>query len=426
MVSRAENELLVRTGPGTAMGDLLRRYWQPVGLSREIGPGKLPVSLTILGEDLVLFRDDSGRPGLLGRQCSHRRTDLSYGRVESGGLRCVYHGWLYDVDGNCIEQPGEARRSTLHERICHLSYPCRDISGLVFAYMGEGEPPLFPGYEFIDLPEENVFATKALHGCNYLQGNEGNVDPIHTSFLHRSATDRPELGGAVEGARDPLQTLLASDTVPKIELEHTDFGFRIHAIRTVGEGRYVRITSLVFPNGSAFSGATSGPVYGGYGFHWHVPITDETHWKFQIQFSRRAPLDHESFKEKYESPDMITPDYRFTRNPANRYIQDLEEQQTETYAGVGQYFHVHDALVVETMGAISDRENERLGSSDKAVIAYRRLLLKEVQELRAGIDPLHVVRDASKNRFVDLSESRMDNTAQLDHRRPSQPSPASS
>src|SRR5437867_9745478 len=148
MLTFAEQELLTRTGPGTPGGEMIRRYWQPVALAGEIPPGGAPVPIRILSEDLVLFRNDAGSVGLLGLHCSHRGADLSYGRLEEGGLRCIYHGWLYDVQGRCLEQPGEPVGSTFHEKIRHLAYPCVERAGTVFAYLGPGEPPEFPNYEF--------------------------------------------------------------------------------------------------------------------------------------------------------------------------------------------------------------------------------------------------------------------------------------
>src|SRR5438477_11870616 len=169
MLTTEENHLLTRTGPGTPCGELLRRYWQPVALSAELPPGGAPVPVTVMGEELVLFRDEQGRPGLIGMHCAHRGADLSYGRLEDGGLRCIYHGWLYDRTGRCLEQPGEpslppqpfdqlraaaspARGEgarPFHERIRQTAYPCREAGGMVFSYMGPGEPPLLPGYEFL-------------------------------------------------------------------------------------------------------------------------------------------------------------------------------------------------------------------------------------------------------------------------------------
>src|SRR5881628_3635579 len=159
MITIEENNLLTQTSRGTPAGELLRRYWQPVALLEELPAGGAPLSMRILGEDLVLFRDDHGRVGLLGIHCSHRGTNLSYGRIEDGGLRCLYHGWLYDVHGRCLEQPGEPAGSTFHERIQHTAYPCREVGGLILAYLGPGEPPLVPNYEFLTAPEDYRFAT---------------------------------------------------------------------------------------------------------------------------------------------------------------------------------------------------------------------------------------------------------------------------
>ena len=209
MLSREENELLTRTGPGTAAGDLLRAYWQPAALSEELPAGGAPVPLRLMSEDLVLFRDDAGRPGLLGLHCSHRGADLSYGRIEDGGLRCLYHGWLYDVDGDCLDQPGEPEGSTFNEKVHHLAYPCAEVGGIIYAYMGRGEPPPMPAFEFITAPVESRSNAKVLVECNYLQGAEGNFDPTHLSFLHQSTTDDPE----------SAQALNAEDRAPTIEAE---------------------------------------------------------------------------------------------------------------------------------------------------------------------------------------------------------------
>src|SRR5438309_3590171 len=175
MLTAQENELLTRIGPGTPGGDLIRRYWQPAALSEERSVNA-PLPIRLLGEDLVLFRDADGQPGLLAIHCSHRGADLSYGRLEDGGLRCIYHGWLYDRNGRCLEQPGEPAGSTFHERIHQTAYPCLERAGVIFAYLGPGEPPLLPDYEFLTVADENRFVSKLFSECNYLQGNEGNQD----------------------------------------------------------------------------------------------------------------------------------------------------------------------------------------------------------------------------------------------------------
>src|SRR3954469_1605157 len=174
MLTREENELITRTGPGTPGGDLLRRYWQPVALQEDLPVDGPPQPVRLLGEDLVLFRDEQGQPGLLGIHCAHRGADLSYGRVEDGGLRCIYHGWLYDRNGRCLEQPGEPAGSTFHERIRQTAYPCEELAGMVFAYLGPGEPPLLPNYDFLHAEPGHSFVVKIYQDCSYLQGNEGN------------------------------------------------------------------------------------------------------------------------------------------------------------------------------------------------------------------------------------------------------------
>src|SRR5438046_1635247 len=152
MLTKEQSDLLTLTGPGSAGGDLLRRYWQPVAVAGELPTGGPPVPVTVLGEELVLFRDEQGQPGLLGLHCSHRGADLSYGRLEDGGLRCIYHGWLYDRAGRCLQQPGEPAGSSFHEKIKHRAYPCQEAGDAIFAYMGPGQPPLQPNYEAFTSP----------------------------------------------------------------------------------------------------------------------------------------------------------------------------------------------------------------------------------------------------------------------------------
>src|SRR5437867_2157237 len=234
MLSKEENELLTLTGPGTPCGELMRRYWQPAALSEELPVGGTPVPLRLFSEDLVLFRDEAGRPGLLGLHCAHRGADLSYGRLEDGGLRCIYHGWLYDVHGRCLEQPGEPVGSNFHERIHHVAYPCQEVGGIIYTYMGPGEPPLLPPYEFIRVPKEYRANAKVFQDDNYLQGNDGNFDPGHLSFLHQLRSEDPE----------SPQSLNAECRSPIIEAEETDYGARIYCVRAVhGNRSYVRITN---------------------------------------------------------------------------------------------------------------------------------------------------------------------------------------
>lgn len=398
MLTKEQNDLLCQTGPGTPAGDLLRCFWQPVALSCEIPIGGAPIPLKIMGEELVLFRDEDGQPGLLGLHCAHRGADLSYGRLEDGGLRCIYHGWLFDRTGRCLEQPGEPAGSTFHERVRQTAYPCREAAGVVFAYMGKGEPPQLPAYEFLTLPEDHVVADKYLYDSNYLQGNEGNIDPVHLSFLHRflredMATARGDRGPI--GSNVSSNTLFGRDVAPQIEIEPTDFGIRIFTLRDAGGGkRYVRISNFIFPNLSAFPGGGAGD---GYGVNWHVPIDDERHWKFNITFSRSRPIDKAAWKRSRDGE--VLPDYTLRRNRANRYLQDREEMRTRSYIGLGPFFAAHDALAVEGPGHIQDRTVEHTGSTDKAIVAARLQLLKGISDLREGRDPMHLIRRPEDNRL---------------------------
>lgn len=407
MLTREENDLLTRTGPGTPGGALMRRYWQPVALAEEIPSGAAPMPVKILGEELVLFRDDRDRLGLIGLYCSHRCADLSYGRIEDGGLRCLYHGWLYDIDGRCLEQPAEPIGSRYKDEIRHLAYPVLERGGLVFTYMGGGEPPLLPSYEFLGAAPAHRFLVKTYLECNYLQGLEGDIDPAHLSFLHRSLRRGPS--GRKEARTVPGTTVAAAglaraDRRPKLEAERTDFGLRNYAIRDAGDGqRYVRINNFIMPNKVAAIG-NEGRVGEGYTIHWHVPIDDENHARFDFYFNRVRPVARERYEQELAT-ELV--DHRFRRNKRNRYLQDREQMKTENYTGMGDFYSAQDAFAAESPGPIHDRSREHLGASDACIVAARRQLLAAIADLQDGRDPIHVIRDPAQDdmsHIVVLSE----------------------
>ncbi len=400
MLTKEQNELLTRTGPGTPCGDLMRRYWQPVALAREIPPGSAPRPVRILGEDLVLFRAEDGTPALLGIHCPHRGADLSYGRLEDGGLRCVYHGWLLAADGRCLEMPGEPAGSTFKDRLRHTAYPCREAGGLILTYMGPGEPPLLPALPFITSPAEQSWCTKLFQECNYLQGSEGNVDPQHLSYLHRFVNP------------DKLReshSLVLRDPAPRIEVDEMPWGLRLYAVRDIGDDElYVRVTNFIMPNNSAFSAGPPLdpkvhplPRSSYYKMHWHVPIDDTHHWKYEIAFRKDGPVDPVWLASQYENPD--DPQAPLSRRLDNRYLQDREEQRTSTFTGLGRNFNDHDRMATESQGPIYDRTTEHLATTDKGVIAMRRQLLRAIEEVRAGRDPLATSRDERYNPFAELA-----------------------
>ena len=402
MITQEENELLTQTGKSTPCGELMRRYWQPAALSEEL-PADRPVPVTIFGEELILFRDGAGNPALIGRYCAHQGVDMIYGRVENDGIRCMYHGWLFDncgklvVSGDWLPE-GEKRMS-----VGQPAYPCVEAGGVIFTYMGPGDPPLLPPYEFLTVPAENRAVTKIQLNCNYLQANEGNIDPVHLSFLHRNLQDTArDQGRVVPGSSASPNTLVSADRMPTIEVDVTDFGLRIFTIRKPGDGKqYLRVTNFVLPNLAAFNGSTTGE---GYSAHWHVPIDDHCHWKYAFIFSRERPLSDELRNRIRLELDG---DNRLKRNAANRYLQNRASMTTQTFSGMGFHFHAQDAFATESQGPVQDRTQEHLVTSDKPLVAARKLLLKAINEVREGREAPHVLREPSAARapkIVVLSE----------------------
>jgi phenylpropionate dioxygenase-like ring-hydroxylating dioxygenase large terminal subunit len=325
------------------------------------------------------------------------------GRVEAEGLRCIYHGWLLSGGGRCLDQPGEGPASSYKDRIRHPAYPCFEAAGLVFAYLGGGKPPRRPQFEFFDPRlSTHVWAGKLHHDCNWLQGHEGNVDPQHLSYLHRYMSQAEAL--------DPRgNALFVTDVAPKMTVEETPYGYRINTVREVGGGaKYIRVTNHIMPNCGAFGGVpmfdpATGPTpdNAGYQLHWHVPIDDESHWKYTVLFCRERPLDQD-----FVTSELFAEQKSFysRRTRANHYLQDREEMRRVSYAGVGRNFFDHDKLAVESQGPgpVMDRGHEHLGTTDRPVIVMRQLLLQAVQDVADGRDPLFVERDGAPDALAEM------------------------
>ena len=231
MLSREENELLTRTGPGTAMGEAMRRYWIPALLAREIaGPDGPPVRVRLLGEDLVAFRDSDGRIGLLDEYCPHRRASLWFGRNEECGLRCVYHGWKFAVDGSCVDQMNEPEENQFKHKVSVTAYPTCELGGLVWAYMGPAEkiPPL-PKFAWTQVPETHRHVSKVIQECNWLQGLEGGLDTSHAPILHRLLKDDAGRGGI-----KPSNPYVRAGA-PRLVVDITDYGYQYTGIRRLGD-----------------------------------------------------------------------------------------------------------------------------------------------------------------------------------------------
>ena len=389
MLPRDENDLLTQAGAGKPLGLFMRRYWIPALLSEEIPePDSPPVRVRLLGEDLVAFRDSRGRVGLLDEHCSHRGTSLFFGRNEECGLRCIYHGWKYDVDGNVLETPAEPAGSTLKDKVHQTAYPCKEGAGIVWSYLGpKDKMPLLPNYEWMNLPREHLYVSKSIQDCSWLQGLEGECDSSHLSVLHKNFTGERQRGGG-DGA------LYAADAAPQLEGIEMDYGVRMLSSRKIDpETIYLRVSNIVLPcHGFIPTGGLKGNPEG-YTIHSHVPIDDQHSMRYNVHFRRTRPI-HENEKQHDEE---IGPDFLKRRNLANNYLQDREQQKRETFTGMGPIFLVHDSCATESMGAVYDRSQEHLGVSDITVITLRKFLLQCIRALQGGKEPPHVIRTKAQN-----------------------------
>jgi nitrite reductase/ring-hydroxylating ferredoxin subunit len=384
-MTRAQNDALTRVAPGTPAHQLLRKYWQPIVLAEELaGPRPLKAA-RVLGLDLVVFRGADGRLGLLDRDCPHRGADLAFGRLEDGGVRCLFHGWLFDVDGRCLDTPGEPPESRICSRVRQKSYPVQERGGIVFGFLGDGEPPVLPALDCFIAPDSHVFAFKGFLQCNWLQAVEVGVDPAHASFLHRFFEDETDdsygkqFRAASADSDMPMTKVLRLYPQPHIDVEPSDIGLRITALRAIGEGKmHVRVTNLLFPQAFVIPMSETMTIT-----QWHVPIDDVSCYWFAIFTSFTDAVDKHTMREQRLRLYTL-PDYKPRLGRFNDYGFDLEEQERSTYTGMGEDINVHDQWAVESQGAIQDRTREHLGLTDKAIVAFRMMLLAAFRQSAAG------------------------------------------
>lgn len=403
----AQNELITRVGPGTPGGELMRHYWQPAALVDEFDPridahmAHRPVkAVRLLGQDLVLFRDAGGRWGLLDRACPHRGADLAFARHEGDGLRCPFHGWKFDATGACLDTPAEPMGSTLCQRVRQRCYPVIERAGVVFAWLGpEGaSPPVLPALDCFRAPATHSFAFKGMWQCNWLQAFEVGIDPVHTSFLHRFERDedgaetakaygrqfRAASVGDVDGQRWPMTRVMREVCSPEIRHEQVMPGLtRLTTLRLINERlTHVRITHAVFPHTFVIPLSPTMTIT-----QMHVPI-DDTHTYWYSFFTSFAdPVDKDTMRAQ-RAATMTMPDYVPKKGRHDNWGFDPEDQRTRTFLGLGEDdINLHDQWAVESMGAIQDRTREHLGTSDKVIMAHRRMLLSAIETVRAGGRP---------------------------------------
>lgn len=384
MLTAEENDLLCRVEGDAPMGQIMRRHWIPACLSEEVAePDGTPLGVKILGEELVVFRDSDGRLGVLDAFCPHRRASLVYGRNEDCGLRCLYHGWKMDVEGNVLEMASEPPESLLLHKVRHKAYPAREAGGFVWTYMGPpGQMPAFEPPAFAPTPSARVSIVKIEVPCNWAQILEGAIDSAHSSSLH--STDMPPARVDSAKATANAWPRPSTDKAPRLRLQQTGFGFRYAAIRrpivNAATHEYVRISvfvapfTVLIPPNDVYSLANV-----------NVPI-DDTHTTFYfIAWSEGAGVDQEAFRKFCGAQVGIDLDtrHRKVRNRDNLFLQDRRAMKLGDFTGI-RGIPNQDMAMWESMGPIADRTRDRLGASDLAIVEFRRVMVDAARRFAAG------------------------------------------
>lgn len=386
MITQAENEKLTRVGPDNPMGRLFRRYWIPAALSAELPePDGAPLRVRLLGEDLIAFRDSEGKVGLVDPLCPHRLAPLFFGRNEASGLRCIYHGWKFNREGDCVAMPTEPPESTYKTKVRIKAYPTWEGGGILWTYMGPPElQPAYPDHELVRAPATHRLASKTLQECNFLQALEGGVDPTHATILHNEKIgDLSFLGD--------FHRIVAA-----LEIEETEYGIFYAALRDVdaGKKKWIRGYHWIMPayhmRGTVESTfwlyQKHAPTIDG---HIWVPIDDTATWVYNFMYSHdpARPLTdaqiHDDEAWMGRAPEDMAPDLRAKRNMANDYLIDRKLQKTTNFSGITG-INTQDFAVQDGMGAIKDRTREHLGSSDRVVILMRKIFLEEMARMERG------------------------------------------
>jgi nitrite reductase/ring-hydroxylating ferredoxin subunit len=367
------------------MGEVMRRYWLPALLSSELpSPDCAPVRLRLLGEDLVAFRDTSGRVGILEELCPHRLASLWLGRNEENGLRCVYHGWKFDVDGACIEQMNEPEG--FGSKVRAGSYPVFEQGGVIWTYMGRPENrPAEPNYEYTRVDDAHRTVSKVWQECNWLQALEGGIDSSHAPILHRAFAGSSAGGIAASSA-------FVRGRAPTLEVDFTDYGYRYTGIRPLDEDQqYVRGYHFIMPFTQIRPGQNVGrdtperPIASGH--HW-VPIDDNNCmvWNWHYSYGDHVLDEEERLMNNSGNGPLFVDasnDFRAVGNRRNSWLIDRDVQRTQTFTGIPG-INAQDRAVQESMGSIVDRSKEHLGPADRAIISARRLLSDAVRAVQKG------------------------------------------
>jgi len=398
--TREDTELLTRVGPGTPMGELFRRYWIPALLSEELlEPDCPPVRVRLLGEDLLAFRDSHGRVGLIDPHCAHRGANLFLGRNLHGGITCIYHGWMYDVEGRCLAQPTEPPELSFKDEVRLKNYPCVDRGEVIWTYMGPPElVPEPPEFEWVNVAPEQRRVNKDLEQCSYLQAMEGGFDSAHLGFLHFGIDIAPgENPVGAGGSRTQLRAIL-DDRSPYTEVIESDGGLFIANRRNADDDHYYwRVNAFVLP---FFQMIPAGPR--GIGGHAWVPLDDENCWVFNYSWHPTKPREKNSPSDRLERiPGTFIP----VANKSNDYLIDRELQRTTVWSGI-ENIRVQDIAVQESMGPIYDRSRENLGHTDVGIVALRRRLIEATRLVQEGKTPPGVQPGTQRIRSASIYSAK--------------------
>jgi phenylpropionate dioxygenase-like ring-hydroxylating dioxygenase large terminal subunit len=426
MLSVQDHDIIVDTNKGTPMGELFRRFWLPVALSQELpGPDCAPLRVKIMNEDLIAFRDTSGRPGLVDAYCPHRGAPMFFGRNEEDGLRCVYHGWKFDVTGTCVDLPNAPEGETFKNKVRITAYPCEDRGDIIWAYLGpiEKKPP-FPDFEWTKLPKSHRYVTKFIEQCNYLQAMEGDYDPSHARFLHsvldgapintfanqgqqnqgsqgsRSTFGTPATRGwASSDPNEPFPRAVGDRRVRKEDPRASAFGNTMLVdheqamlsvnMQETSEGKYQASVGVTWWMPLFCTAGISAP--GHFSSNMRIPINNESLMFYRLRWSWEPITEDQLAEYKhggYTHPELIPGSWMPKANLQNDYEIDRVAQKYFSYSGI-KTFPLQDIALIEAQwGPISKHWLEHLVSSDYMIIYVRRRLLKAAKELMQGIEPV--------------------------------------
>jgi phthalate 4,5-dioxygenase len=408
MSKRKDSDDLLLAGAGTPMGELMRQYWIPAAMSSELERDGAPMRLALLGEKLIAFRDSSGRVGVMDHRCPHRCASLFLGRNEENGLRCVYHGWKYDAEGNCVDMPNAPPHQDFKHKVKAKAYKVQERNGLIWVYMGtRKEAPPLPAIEAALMPADDLQINFVQRECNWLQALEGDIDTSHFGFLHTGSVQPDEV------PEDSLMRWTVVNRAPEYHITDTDYGTMYCAYRPAEPGQtYWRFANFLFP---FWTQTPQGPFNRVNTRAW-VPM-DDTHTMFVSLSWRGSPTSMRPLNNGQMVPgsrlgfDYLpnTTDWhgrwRLTQNPSNDWMIDRQAQKTNSYTGIPS-IHGQDQAVTESMGPITDHEFENLGPSDIMIARTRRRLLRAARafakdgKLPPGVDQPEIYTQVRSGDFV--------------------------